>query len=366
MKRSLVLAAVLLSACTNLPQQKVKPVPVQPVQPVAVEPELVPGEVVNSDNTEAMPTDFGLIFIDRDMSFHGTLPCKKCPGIQYQLNILQDGKFELRRDYIDRNTVELLQGTWQLDDRTLHLSSKQGKVPSFQFGSNQHLILLNAAGKPMVSKENQTLTRTSQFTRLDTRMPLLGLYQLKNNEASFIDCMTGENHSIAMTQHHMPMLRSYQTDPKLSGKAVVATMTARKSAEQHQALMVDKFDQFWPGATCPDKAATAKVQNLVWRLQTVSQISVPQKLNIRVMFDENNRVYGFSGCNNFNASYSQKDNQLKVMPIVSTRKFCNDANFYEQQFTKQLQTADRIEVNQQKLQLFKDNKVIMEFQPAVN
>ena len=54
------------------------------------------------------------------------------------------------------------------------------------------------------------------------------------------------------------------------------------------------------------------------------------------------------------------------MPIMSTRKSCAEANFYEQQFTKQLQAADRIEVNQAKLQLFKDNKVIMELLPAVN
>lgn len=365
MKRSVVLTAILLSACSQVPPKPLEPAPVQPVV-VEPTPDLVPDEVVHSDNAEAVPTDFGLIFIDRDMSFKGTLPCKKCPGIQYQLNLMQDGRFELRREYIDRNTVELLSGQWQLDDRTLHFSSKQGKVPSFQFGSNQHLILLDNAGKPMVSKENQTLTRASQFSRIDTRMPLLGLYQLKNNEASFIDCMTGESHYVAMTQHHMPMLRTYQTDPKINGKAVVATLTARKSNEQQNALLVDKFDQFWPGATCPDKAAVAKVQNLVWRLQSVSQISVPQKLNIRVMFDDNNRLYGFSGCNNFNAGYSQQNNQLKVMPIVSTRKFCNDANFYEQQFTKQLQLADRIEVNQQKLQLYKDNQVIMEFLPAIN
>lgn len=365
MKRLVVLAALMLGACTTVtpPVTVAPPEPVKPAEPVT---ELVPDEVVHSDNTEAVPTDFGLIFIDRDMTFTGTLPCKKCPGIIYQLNLLQDGRFELRREYIDRNQIELVQGQWQLDERTLHLTSKKAVVPSFQFGSNQHLILLDAAGKPAVSKDNQTLVRQVEFTRLDTRMPLLGLYRLQNNEASFTDCATGETHHIAMTQHHLPMMRSYQTDPRLQGKPVVATLTARKSAERDNALFVDRFDQFWPGAVCPEQAAPERVQNLVWRLSSVSQIAVPQKLNIRVLFADDNRLYGFSGCNNFNASYQQKDNQLRVLPVAATRKSCADGNFYEQQFTRQLQLADRIEVAQNKLRLLKDNKVIMEFAPAVN
>lgn len=365
MKRLVVLSALMLGACTTVPP---KPV-IKPVQPV-VEPEpqldLVPGEVANSETTEAVPTDFGMIFIDQDMTFQGLLPCKGCPGVQYQLNLLRSGQFELRREYQDRNKIELIDGNWQLDDRTLHLSSNKAKVPSFQFGSNRHLILLDAAGKPTVSKDNQTLVRQAAFTKLDTRLPLLGLYQLQDNQASFTDCASGKTHNIAMTQHHLPMMRAYQTDPRLQGKPVIATLTARKSGQRDDALFVDRFDQFWPGATCADKATPARMQNLVWRLHHVSQIAVPQKLNIRVVFGEDQRMYGFSGCNNFNASYQQQDNQLRVLPVAATRKSCADGNFYEQQFTRQLQLADRIEIQHQKLRLLKDNKVIMEFLPAVN
>jgi len=355
----------MLGACTTV-TPPVTVAPPEPVKATEPTPDLVPDEVLSSDNTEAVPTDFGLIFIDRDMTFTGALPCKKCPGINYQLNLLQNGRFELRREYINLNQIELVDGTWQLDDRTLHFASKKAAVPSFMFGSNQHLILLNAAGKPAVTKDNQALVRQPEFSRLDTRMPLLGLYSLKNNEASFTDCATGETLNIAMTQHHLPMMRSYQTDPRLQGKAVVATLTARKSAERDKALFVDRFDQFWPGAVCPEQSTPERIQNLVWRLSTVSQIAVPQKLNIRVLFADDNRLYGFSGCNNFNASYQQKDNLLRVLPVAATRKSCADGNFYEQQFTRQLQLADRVEVTQQKLRLLRDNKVIMEFLPAVN
>jgi heat shock protein HslJ len=365
-KRSLLVSAVLLSACTSVPEPKPAPVVVKPAEPVVVKPELVPDEVVHSDNAQPIATDFGLIFIERDMTFTGTLPCKKCPGVNYHVNIYPDGSFEARREFIDLNQIELIQGQWQLDERTIHFTSPKHSVPSFLFASNRHLTLMDNAGKPMVSAQNQTLTRQSEFTKLDSRVPLLGLYQLKDNQASFTDCRSGTSHQIAMTQHHMPMMRSYQTNPALNGKTVVATLTARKSSEQQETLLVDKFEQFWPGARCPAEQGADKVEGIVWRLNSVSQIGVPQKLNIRVMFDQNNKVYGYAGCNNFNASYQKNDNQLKVLPLVMTRKHCAEANFYEQQFTRQLQLADRVEINQQKLQLLKDNQVIMEFSQAVN
>ncbi|MBU2179791.1 MAG: copper resistance protein NlpE, partial [Gammaproteobacteria bacterium] len=136
---SSALSMVLLAACTTIPVKTVVPAPVQPVAPVVVEPDLVPDEVVASDNAESIATDFGLIFIDRDMTFTGTLPCDKCTGVQYHINVYQDGKFEARREYIDRNVVELIKGSWMLDNRTLHFTSQRQPMPSFQFASNQHL-----------------------------------------------------------------------------------------------------------------------------------------------------------------------------------------------------------------------------------
>ncbi len=367
MKRSLLMLALVLSGCASVePVKKVEPATVNVVEEPAVE--LVPNEVTNSASTEAIAMDMTLYVIDRDVTFTGLITCpkRKCTGVQYQLNIYQDGRFEARRELLDQNKVELIQGTWQQDDRTLHFTAKGHQIPSFIFVNSQKIELLEHAGKPTVSTENFTLVQQANFQRLDTRIPLLGVYQVKGNEASFTDCQTGESLAVAMTQHHLPMLRNYQTDSNLNGKSVLTSMIARRSPEQQNALFVDKFDRFWPGANCPDKLEPGKIQGVVWRLHTVSHIGVPAKLNIRMMFEETNRVSGFSGCNNFNASYEQKDNQLKVMPIMSTRKSCADANFYEQQFTKQLQSADRIEVNQAKLQLFKDNKVIMELLPAVN
>ena len=174
MKRSLILLAVMLAGCATVePVKKAEPAPVTVIEEPT--PELVPNEVTNSASTEAIAMDFGLYVIDRDSTFSGTITCakRKCSGIQYQLNIFTDGRFEARREHLDKNKVELIQGTWQQDDRTLHFTAKGISIPSFVFVNSQQITLLEHAGKPMVSTENFTLVQEREFVRLDTRMPLL-------------------------------------------------------------------------------------------------------------------------------------------------------------------------------------------------
>ncbi|WP_337843674.1 META domain-containing protein [Rheinheimera sp.] len=368
MKKQLLLSVLLssLAACSQLPDQA--PAPVTQVNEPTPEPEpdLVENEVLNDQATQSVATDFGHIFIDRDMSFSGTLSCRNCPGVKYQINLYQDGKFEARQEYIDSPEINLVKGNWLLEERTIHLMSQTLKLPSFQFVSNNKMVLLDEAGKPVVSKDNFELIRSQNFVKLDTSMKMLGLYQVKDNQASFTSCTNGETFSIAMTQHHIPMLRSYQQDKNLNGKAVIATMVARQSPKEDKLVFVEQFEQFWPGASCPDQYNMSKVQGIVWRVNRIKYIQVPQQYNLRMMFNDNARLYGFSGCNFFNGSYSQSSNLLKIDPLVSTRKYCAESNYYESKFTQHLQGADRIELNGDKLQLFQNNEVVVEMSPALN
>jgi len=368
MKKQLSVCLVLagLAACSQLQPQV--PAPVAEVNKVETkpEPQLVENEVLNDQATQAVATDFGHIFIDRDMTFSGTLPCRSCAGVKYQVNIYQNGQFEARQEYIDSPDINLVKGQWQLEGRTIHLQSKTSKLPSFQFVSNNKIVLLDEAGKPVIAKDNFELVRSQNFEKLDTSLRMLGLYQVKDNQATFTSCQSGEQFSIAMTQHHMPMLRSYQQDKNLNGKSVIATMVARQSAKEDQLLMVEQFDQFWPGASCPEKYNLAKVQGIVWRVNRIKYIQVPQQYNLRMLFSDNARLYGFSGCNFFNGGYNQSSNLLKIDPLVSTRKYCAESNYYESNFTQQLQSADRIEINGDKLQLFQNNEIVVEMSPALN
>ncbi len=367
-KRLLISTALLLSACSQLPSdrhtaaetQLMPPVPTAPSQPEEV-------VVEDSDVAQAVATDFEHIFIDTDMTFSGTLPCADCPGISYQLNLYRDGRFEARQEYLERNKVAIVKGIWLLEKRSLHLVNQQQTLPAFHLLSNNRLTMLDLSGKPISSNLNYQLQRDSEFKKLDTRQAMLGLYRLQDNQATFTSCSSADTLSVANTQHHLPVMRQYQQDERFKGHAIIATLVGRRGQdEQVNTLFIDKFEQFWPGAICPDQLQPGKMQGIVWRAEKLTNHYVPQQLNVRVIFDQNERLYGFAGCNNFNGSYKQRSNQLSVQPLVSTRKFCADSSELEQQFTRSLQSADRAEVNGDKLQLFKNNQLILQFTPAVN
>lgn len=359
-----LIVTAMLSACSMQPDRQSLPertTTVVPIEQIDVD------EVADSEVTQSMATDFEMIFIDQDMSFIGTLPCADCPGIAFHLNLYRDGRFEIRQEYLERNQILLVKGTWLLEQRTLHLMNQQHTLPTFQFVSNRRLTMLDMAGKPIVSSMNYHLDRAERLQSIDTRRPMLGLYRVNGDEASFTHCETGERHSVAMTQHHMPMLRNYRQDDNLNGQAVIATLTGRiGNGQDSQTLFIDQFEQFWPGAKCPEFHAPGSVQGVVWRAEKLADRYVPQQLNVRVLFRDNNTLYGFSGCNNFHASYQQRANTLQVSSLAMTRKYCEESSQIETEFTQRLQEADRAEVNGNALQLYKNNEVIMQLLPAAN
>lgn len=368
MKKRLLVTALLLSACSQLPSERNAAPAENIIAPTQTVPQQAEEDVMaNSTTAEAVATDFEHIFVDADMTFSGTLPCADCPGIAYHINLFRDGRFEARQEYLERNQVSIVKGIWLLEKRSLHLVNQQQTLPAFHFVSNNQLAMLDLGGKPISANPQYQLQREAEFKKLDTRQAMLGLYMLSNNQATFTSCRSGDTLSVANTQHHLPVMRQYQQDERFSGNAVIATLVGRRGQdEQAGTLFIDKFEQFWPGAICPDHVQPGKMQGIVWRAEKLTDRYVPQQLNVRVIFDQNERLYGFAGCNNFNGNYKQRSNQLTVQPLVSTRKFCADSSDLEQQFTQSLQSADRAEVNGDKLQLFKNNQLILQFKPAVN
>jgi copper homeostasis protein (lipoprotein) len=372
MKKCFIVTVLLLSACSQLPTERRAEVdtliiPQQTAAPLPPEEVATDDEVANSDTTEAVATDFEHIFIDSDMTFSGTMPCADCPGIAYHINLFRDGRFAVRQEYLERNQVNIVRGIWLLDRRSLHLVNQQLTLPGFHFLSNKHLAMHDLRGKPIVRNEKYHLKRETEFRKLDTRQAMLGLYELKDNQASFTSCGNGDTLTVANTQYHIPVMRQFQQEERFRGKAVIATLVGRRGQDdQANTLFIDKFEQFWPGAACPEQLQPGKIQGIVWRAEKLTNRYVPQQLNVRLIFDQNERLYGFAGCNNFNGNYKQRSNQLSIQPLVSTRKFCAESSELEQQFTQSLQSADRAEVNGDKLQLFKNNQLILQFKPAVN
>ena len=245
MKKRLLVTALLLSACSQLPDERKAEVETLAIPAEEIKPS-EPEEVVveNDAVAESLATDFEHIFVDTDMTFSGTLPCADCPGISYHINLFRDGRFAVRQEYLERNQVSIIRGIWLLEKRSLHLVNQQQTLPAFHFVSNTQLAMLDLSGKPITSNTNYQLQREAEFRKLDTRQAMLGLYTLSDSQASFTSCASGETLTVANTQHHLPVMRQYQQDERLKGNSVIATLLGRRGQDdQSNTLFIDKFEQ---------------------------------------------------------------------------------------------------------------------------
>ena len=95
--------------------------------------------------------------------------------------------------------------------------------------------------------------------------------------------------------------------------------------------------------------AQSKLQNTSWKLSSITTRSTtPVRVQPPVTLKfTNNSVGGFSGCNQYNASYQEPLNQLKIGAIASTKKACATPQMQlEQSFLSKLATVQRYEINQ--------------------
>jgi heat shock protein HslJ len=93
-----------------------------------------------------------------------------------------------------------------------------------------------------------------------------------------------------------------------------------------------------------------------WRLANMTSGDLPTPMvpstDLTADFS-GGRISGSGGCNRFNGSYQARGGQLKIGPLASTRKACEQF-LMDQEFMylKALQGATRYEVNSDGLQIF--------------
>lgn len=81
--------------------------------------------------------------------------------------------------------------------------------------------------------------------------------------------------------------------------------------------------------------------------------------NLTLTFDLNeNRVYGYSGCNNFNGSFIIEDNNITFGPIAATKKMCLDTSS-ENELFKILQGTKTFSVENNALELSDANNTLL-------
>ncbi|RZL50495.1 MAG: META domain-containing protein [Pedobacter sp.] len=116
---------------------------------------------------------------------------------------------------------------------------------------------------------------------------------------------------------------------------------------------------------CTQKMTAESVSNTNWVLtewpgETMSNTTKKATLN----FDANSKVSGKSFCNGFGGNVTITDGTIKFSELIGTMMFCEDVGQAEGKYTEGLRNANAFKIVDGKLQLLKDEKVLMIFSKA--
>ena len=116
---------------------------------------------------------------------------------------------------------------------------------------------------------------------------------------------------------------------------------------------------------CSEKIGVTAVANTSWELTEWPGKTMPNTTKKATLkFNEGNRVSGKSFCNGFGGKVTITDSTIKFDELIGTMMFCEDVGQTEGKFTNGLKTANSFKVVNRKLQLFKDNQLLMIFSKA--
>jgi len=163
-------------------------------------------------------------------SFTGTLPCADCPGIEWQLDLLPDGSFQLRQAYLDRGPDNVRDdiGRWAVggDGRRLVLAGGREAPIFLEILSPEDLRLMDREARPIESELPYNLRR-EDVALLEPRLIVSGMYSYLADSGRLEECTTGRTFPVAMTGDNAALERAYLEARSQPGEKLRVTLEAR-------------------------------------------------------------------------------------------------------------------------------------------
>lgn len=190
-------------------------------------------------------------------SWRGILPCADCEGIETSLFLEKDGSWVMNERYQgvrEEPSSFASYGTWARTADKLVLTDSQGEK-SYYRAKGDALEMLDREGNPIESQFNYTLAPVKSSLPV-TPMAMRGMYFYMADAATFTDCATGKQVSVAS---NADLERGYLAARGASEKPVLLSVeghfTLEANPDTHEpvkTLMADKEIKFIPGKSCTD------------------------------------------------------------------------------------------------------------------
>jgi copper homeostasis protein (lipoprotein) len=307
-------------------------------------------------------------------TFAGELPCADCPGIRYQLDLLEDGAFFLRRVYLGREPDNVLDeiGGFSIaaDGRTLVLMPGPEAPVRFAIRDRDTLTLLDLEGREIVSELNYDLTRRADFPPLMPRLAMRGMYQYLADAGRFTECLTRLSLPVAQEADNVALERAYGEARRQPGEELLVTLEGQialrpkmEGGGKELALVPHRLLGVWPGETCGAGFDTAPLENSYWKLTRLGDAPVlvggRQREPHLILRPHDGRFGGSGGCNRLIGSYRVDGNQLELSQAATTMMACPEGMETEAAFTAALPKVKTWRVIGEHLELYDANDAFL-------
>ncbi|MBY4676968.1 META domain-containing protein [Marinobacterium arenosum] len=303
-------------------------------------------------------------------TFSGYLSCPGCEQTRLDLTLYPEGYFRLRQHKGGESDYHTGRWAWAGSDQSqLQLLARADQRWFFQAINAGQLQLVDPDAEPQAFP--QVLTRQPDLDVIVGPMPLQGLYRQNGDALVFTECNSGRPFPVLPQGQQQRLAEAYSQHLAAGQPALVAlhgrfesrSVTPGKPVQEY--LVVERFDRLLAGADCRASLAWMLVDTY-WQPLEIGGQPVRQPAGKRpahlLLSPQDNRVYGFSGCNQMAGHYQLDAGRLKFRTLATTRMVCmsSDAGSLEPAFLRALEATVGYRIEGDRLQL-KDSsgKVLM-------
>jgi len=313
-------------------------------------------------------------------TYLGTLPCADCAGIDWQLDLDQDHSFELRQHYQGKGSAAKIRqtGRWESNGTTLTL------LPT---GRDKLNLTVSAPDRLQLKQQGQAgsgdeLLRQGQYLPASPSGTLTARYRVNNRRGMLQLCAPGQPEFPVAGEGDVPSLeQAYGKIGHAPGDALLVRVaghlaTRGKGNDKRQTeVVVERFYGIWhqtscdaaqtqaqaqPGTTAaPSVASTASTAGTVetalpltgttWRLVELDgeRVVLERGPNTpHLLFQDNGRLAGASGCNRVMGAYTLQDKgRISFGQMAGTMMACVHHMDQEQAFLRILNWAQTWQIS---------------------
>ena len=301
-------------------------------------------------------------------SFEGELPGASNP-IAWHLDLLPDGRYQLRTTHVGRPEPNRFDdiGRWTLEpdtDRIVLRGGGEALVYLMPVEDGAALRKLDLDGQLIESTHNDRLTRLSQFTPIEPRLSLNGMFSYIADAASITLCADGRRLPVAMESEYKALEAAYGQQAgippgQLLLVSVEGLIAQRPSMEEGQppraTLVIERFVQVWPRETCGSPMTDSPLRGTYWKLVRLGDSPVTAAAKQReaylIFAGDALRVAGSGGCNRLTGGFDLDGKRLRFGRMAGTMMTCPDGMEQEKRFLDTLGEVEQYRIHGSHLEL---------------